>query len=145
MRTLHLIAPFKCVSNLGATTQVNMRTQEVNNCNKLIAQETRRFYPMVRPMPTPCCSDLLRSRFGLNPSQVIQRSNLSTKVIFLISNLLCERLQLMDIPHKGEETWFLNSLTLTPLSQHILESLLFWRVRLAKVHFVLTVFEPMLL
>jgi hypothetical protein len=43
MRTLHLIAPFKCVSNLGATTQVNMRTQEVNNRNKVNAQETRRF------------------------------------------------------------------------------------------------------
>jgi hypothetical protein len=99
MRTLHLIAPFKCVSNLGATTQVNMRTQEVNNCNKLIAQETRRFYPMVRPMPTPCCSDLLRSRFGLNPSQVIQRSNLSTTLFFLISNPLCEESLQVGVSH----------------------------------------------
>jgi hypothetical protein len=34
-RTFHLIAPFKCVSNVGAITQVNMRSQEVNNCNKV--------------------------------------------------------------------------------------------------------------
>jgi hypothetical protein len=37
-RTLHLIAPYKCVSNLGAITQVNMRTQEVNNRNKVNGQ-----------------------------------------------------------------------------------------------------------
>jgi hypothetical protein len=42
-RTLHLIAPFKCVSNLGAIIQVNMRTQEDNNRDKVNAQETRRF------------------------------------------------------------------------------------------------------
>jgi hypothetical protein len=37
-RTLNFIAPFKCVSNLGAITQVNMRTQEVNNRNKVNGQ-----------------------------------------------------------------------------------------------------------
>jgi hypothetical protein len=36
-RTLHLIAPFKCVSNLGAIVQVNMSTQENNNRNKVNA------------------------------------------------------------------------------------------------------------
>jgi hypothetical protein len=36
-------------------------------------------------MPTPRCGDLLRSRIALNPSQVIQRSNLSTTVFFLSS------------------------------------------------------------
>jgi hypothetical protein len=44
-----------------------------------------------------------------------------------------------------QSLWILNSLTLTPSSQHILESLFFCRVRLAKVHSVLRVFEPMLL
>jgi hypothetical protein len=63
-----LIAPLKYVSNLGAIIQVNMRTQEDNNCNKVNGQETQRFYPVVRPMPTPLCGDLLRSRVALNPS-----------------------------------------------------------------------------
>jgi hypothetical protein len=31
-------------------------------------------------MPTPRCGDLLRSRIALNPSQVIQRSNMSAMV-----------------------------------------------------------------
>jgi hypothetical protein len=68
-----LIAPLKCVSNLEALVQVNMRTQEDDNHNKVNGHETRRFYPRVRPMPTPRCGDLLRSRVALNPSQVIQR------------------------------------------------------------------------
>jgi hypothetical protein len=42
-------------------------------------------YPVVRPMPTPRCGDLLRSRIALNPSQVIQWSTLSTTVIFFSS------------------------------------------------------------
>jgi hypothetical protein len=42
-------------------------------------------------MPTPRCGDLLRSRIALNPSQVIQRSTLSTTVFFLIEDAsLCE-------------------------------------------------------
>jgi hypothetical protein len=89
-RTLHLIAPLKCVSNLGAIIQVNIRTQEDNNRIKVNRQETWQFYLMVQPMPTPHCGDLLRSRVALNPSQVIQRSNLSTMIFFLISNLGCE-------------------------------------------------------
>jgi hypothetical protein len=44
-RTLHLIGPLKCVSNLGAIIQVNMRTQEDDNSNKVNGQETRWFYP----------------------------------------------------------------------------------------------------
>jgi hypothetical protein len=40
-RTLHLIGPLKCVSNLGAIIQVNMRTQEDDNSNKVNGQETR--------------------------------------------------------------------------------------------------------
>jgi hypothetical protein len=36
-------------------------------------------------MPTPHCGDLLRSRVALNTSQVIQRSNLSATIVFLIS------------------------------------------------------------
>jgi hypothetical protein len=38
-RTLHLISPLRCVSNLGAIIQVNMRTQEDNNRNKVNGQE----------------------------------------------------------------------------------------------------------
>jgi hypothetical protein len=38
-------------------------------------------------MPTPCCGDLLWSRIALNPSQMIQRSNLSTTVLFLFSSI----------------------------------------------------------
>jgi hypothetical protein len=60
-RNLHLIAPLRCVSNLGAIIQLNIRTQEDDNRNKVNGQETRRFYPMVRSMPTPRCGDLLQS------------------------------------------------------------------------------------
>jgi hypothetical protein len=37
-RTLHLIDSLNCVSNLGAIIQVNMRTQEGNNRNKVNGQ-----------------------------------------------------------------------------------------------------------
>jgi hypothetical protein len=67
-----------------------MRTLEDNNHNNVNRQETQRFYPVVRPMPTPRCGDLLQSSVTLNLSQVIQRSNLSTTLFFLISNPLCE-------------------------------------------------------
>jgi hypothetical protein len=40
-RTLHLIVPLKCVSNLETIIQVNMRTQEDDNRNKVNRQETR--------------------------------------------------------------------------------------------------------
>jgi hypothetical protein len=59
---------------------------EENN-HKKDAQVTRWFYLVVRPMPTPRCGDLLWSRIALNPSQVIQRSNLSTTVFFLFSSI----------------------------------------------------------
>jgi hypothetical protein len=55
-----LIAPLKCVSNLGAIIQVNMRTQEDDNLNKVNGQETHGFYPVVQSMPTPRCGDLLQ-------------------------------------------------------------------------------------
>jgi hypothetical protein len=42
---------------------------------------------VVRLLPTPRCGDLLRSRIVLNPSQVIQRSNLSTTIFFLFSSI----------------------------------------------------------
>jgi hypothetical protein len=46
---------------------------------------------VIWPMPTPCCGDLLWSRIALNPSQVIQRSNLST-IVFVpfLKYSLCE-------------------------------------------------------
>jgi hypothetical protein len=47
--------------------------------------ETRWFYLVVRPMPTPHCGDLLWSRIAINPSQVIQWSTLSTTIFFLSS------------------------------------------------------------
>jgi hypothetical protein len=40
-RSLHLIAPLKCVSNLGAIIQVIIRTQEDDNRNKINGQETQ--------------------------------------------------------------------------------------------------------
>jgi hypothetical protein len=78
---------------------------EDNNRNKENAQETRRFYLVIRPMPTPHCGDLLRSRVALNPSQVIQRSNLSIMLFFLISNLLCEEFQQVGVSHALHK-WF---------------------------------------
>jgi hypothetical protein len=93
-----LIAPLRCVSNLGAIIQVNMRTQEDDN-RKITRQETRRFYLVVRPIPTPRCVDLLRSRVALNPSQVIQRSNLITTVVFLISIPGCEESPQIGVSH----------------------------------------------
>jgi hypothetical protein len=51
-------------------------------------------------MPTPCCGDLLWSKVALNPSQVIQRSNLSTMVFFLISSFsLCEESPQVGVSH----------------------------------------------
>jgi hypothetical protein len=97
--SLHLIAPFKYVSQLGAIIQVNMRTQEENNRNKVDAQEIWRFYPVVRPMSTPRCGDLLWSRVALNPSQVIKRSNLNTTVFFLITNPICEESPQVGVSH----------------------------------------------
>jgi hypothetical protein len=47
-------------------------------------------FTKIRPMPTQFCGDLLWSRVALNPSQVIQRSNLSAKVVFLIPISRCE-------------------------------------------------------
>jgi hypothetical protein len=76
-----------------------MRSQKDNNRNKVNGQGTRRFYLVVRPMPTPRCGDLLRSRVALNPSQVIQRSNLSTTVFFLISNPICENFSQVGVSH----------------------------------------------
>ena len=40
-------------------------------------------FTVVRSMPTPHCGDLLRLRVALNPSQVIQRSNLIAANFFL--------------------------------------------------------------
>jgi hypothetical protein len=76
-----------------------MRAQEHDNRNKVIGQETRQFYPVVRPMPTPCCGDLLRSWVALNHSQVIQRSNLSIAFVFLISILDCEESPRIGVSH----------------------------------------------
>jgi hypothetical protein len=42
-----------------------MRTLEDNNHNNVNRQETQRFYPVVRPMPTPRCGDLLQSSVAL--------------------------------------------------------------------------------
>jgi hypothetical protein len=85
-RALHLIVPWICVLNLGTTMQVKYE----NLWNTTIAikkiHKRQRFYPMVRPMLTPRCGDLLRSRVALNSSQVIQKSNLNTTLFFLISN-----------------------------------------------------------
>jgi hypothetical protein len=59
--------PFRYVLNLGAITQVNKSTQEVNDHNKVNAQYAQRFYPVVRPMPTLHCGDLLWSGLHSTP------------------------------------------------------------------------------
>jgi hypothetical protein len=71
------------IIKLGAIFQVNMRTQEDNNRNKVETRDPMIFI-VVQLMPALRCGDLLRSRVALNPSQVIQRSNLSTMYVFLI-------------------------------------------------------------
>jgi hypothetical protein len=48
-------------------------TLEENQSQRRWTQNTV-IYSVVRPMPTPRCGDLLRSRIALNPSQVIQWS-----------------------------------------------------------------------
>jgi hypothetical protein len=54
-------------------------------------------FPMVRPKPTT--HDLLQSRVALNPSQVIQISNLSATIFFLISQHVCEDSVQVGISH----------------------------------------------
>jgi hypothetical protein len=56
-------------------------------------------FPLVRPKPTPRCGDLLWTRLALNLSQVIQRSNLSAKVFFLISQPICEQSPQVGVSH----------------------------------------------
>jgi hypothetical protein len=50
-------------------------------------------------MSTPRCGDLLWSRVALKPSQVIQRSNLSATVVFLISIYRCEESAQIRVSH----------------------------------------------
>jgi hypothetical protein len=45
------------------------------------------------------CGDLVWSRVALNPSQVIQRSNLSAIVVFLISISYCEESPQLGVSH----------------------------------------------
>jgi hypothetical protein len=54
---------------------------------------------VVRPMSTPRCGDLLWSRVALNPSQVIQRSNLSAIIVFLKSISRCEESLQIGVSH----------------------------------------------
>jgi hypothetical protein len=54
---------------------------------------------VVQLKPTPRCGDLLWSRVTLNPSQVIQRSNLSAILFFLISQPICEESPQDEVSH----------------------------------------------
>jgi hypothetical protein len=54
---------------------------------------------MVQPKPTPHCGDLLWSMVALNPSQVIQKPNLSATVFFLISQPVCEESPQVGVSH----------------------------------------------
>jgi hypothetical protein len=56
-------------------------------------------FTMVRPMPTSRCGNLLWSSVALNPSQVIQRSNLSATDIFLMSKSRCEESPQIGVSH----------------------------------------------
>jgi hypothetical protein len=50
-------------------------------------------------MPTPRCGDLLWSRVALNPSQVIQRSNLSAIISSLYTKSRCEESPQIGVSH----------------------------------------------
>jgi hypothetical protein len=76
-----------------------MRTQEVNNRNKVNGQKTRQFYLVVRQCLLHVCGDLLQSWVALNTSQVIQRSNMSTTIFFRISNHVCEESPRVGVSH----------------------------------------------
>jgi hypothetical protein len=56
-------------------------------------------FTMVRPMSTPRCGDILWSRVELNPSQVVQRSNLSVIDIFLILKSFWEESPQLEVSH----------------------------------------------
>jgi hypothetical protein len=56
-------------------------------------------FTMVWPMPTPGCGDLLWLMVALNPSQVIQRSNLSATIVFHISMSYCEESPQIGVSH----------------------------------------------
>ena len=75
-----------CVELRNNSASEYMRTLWKKTITENDAQVTWWFYPVVRPMPTPP-GELLRSRIALNPSQVIQWSNLSTTVFFLLSSV----------------------------------------------------------
>jgi hypothetical protein len=75
----------KMCIKLKAILQVKFSTTEDKNLNKESeTQDTVIFSWFGQSLP-PRCGDLLWSRVAINPSQLIQISNLSAMVIFLIS------------------------------------------------------------
>jgi hypothetical protein len=74
---------------LGAIWKWSLSTKEDINHSKVKWTRDNDF-PVVQLKPTPRCGDLLWSKVALNPSQVIQRSNLSATVFFLISQPVYE-------------------------------------------------------
>jgi hypothetical protein len=63
--------------------------------SKLNGQETHRFFPWFAQSLLHV-GDLLQSRVALNPSQVIQLSNLSAIILFLISITFVRNLYKLD-------------------------------------------------
>jgi hypothetical protein len=74
-----------------------MFTSYVKNISKWTRDTT--IFTMARPMPTPRYGDLLWSVVALNPSQVIQRSNLSAIVVFHISISRCDESPQIRVSH----------------------------------------------
>jgi hypothetical protein len=97
-RGLLLIAPLICVLNLGAILQ---ESGELKKIVITINEDTSDtvIFTMARPIPTPCCGDILWSRVALNPSQVTQRSNLSDTISFLYQESCCEDSPQIRVSH----------------------------------------------
>jgi hypothetical protein len=96
--TLLLIAPLICVLNSGEILQESGELKKiVIAINKKTSDTT--IFTVVRPMPTPCYGDFLWSNVALNPSQVIQRSNLSATISTLYQESRCMESPQIGVSH----------------------------------------------
>jgi hypothetical protein len=74
---------------------------EDNNRNRVNAQEARWFYPVVRPMPTPHCGDLLRSMVAhcTQPLSSDPKIKLEYHVVLPYVKSLCEESPQVWVSH----------------------------------------------
>jgi hypothetical protein len=88
----------RSVLNLEAILQESRELKKIVIATSKWTSDTT-IFTVVRLMATPRCGDLLWSRVALNPSQVIQRSNLSATDIFLIPKSRCEESPQIRVSH----------------------------------------------